>query len=68
MLSDTDLLLQAHITIESYTAAAKRILDQTFAPGYAMKNPALVGQLVQAMTADFDTAMRVKYAYDTDPV
>lgn len=51
--SPETLMAQAPMTIEIYLRAAVRMLDDQFRSGYADSNPALVGQLVQAMALDF---------------
>ena len=50
------LMQQATDTVETYLARAIRMLDERFDDQFAKANPQLVGQLVSAMTADFNSA------------
>ncbi len=50
------LMNQAPATVRLYIREVASDLDEQFGAGYAMKNPALVGQLVAACAADLHTA------------
>lgn len=42
---------QAHLTVGTYLSQARRMIDDEFGPGFAEKNPALVGAFIQAATS-----------------
>lgn len=54
------LVDQASTTVAGYLWQAERMLNERFGDGYAYSNPALVGQLVAAMTADFHSGALAK--------
>lgn len=56
----SQLLEQAGPTAKGYLKAAVAGIDEVFEPGYAKKNPQLVGVFMQVAAQDFNTAIAIK--------